>query len=179
MSPPPVRATFLSPACRSYSSRLRRGTRSFAAPTSRSRPPTCGPALQIIEREFGLLEIHSRTQAEVKAAGEAVLEYLGLTERGPRCGRKSRRRNSSPTSTPTRPNSSTSGARAICCCRAVSLFVLEAAPAAYVTLAANEAEKAANISLIEVRAVGRFGRLFISGTESEAKTASEGGDRRA
>ena len=39
------------------------------------------PALQIIEREFGLLEIHSRTQAEVKAAGEAVLEHLGLTER--------------------------------------------------------------------------------------------------
>jgi ethanolamine utilization microcompartment shell protein EutL len=54
-----------------------------------------------------------------------------------------------------------------------SLFVMEASPAAYVTLAANEAEKAANISLIEVRAVGRFGRLFISGTESEVKVASE------
>ena len=54
-----------------------------------------------------------------------------------------------------------------------SLFVLEAAPAAYITLAANEAEKAATISLVEVRAVGRFGRLFISGTESETKTASE------
>ena len=38
------------------------------------------PALQIVEREFGLLEIHSRTPAEVKAAGQAVLEYLGLRE---------------------------------------------------------------------------------------------------
>ena len=38
------------------------------------------PALQIIEREFGLLEIHSHTQSEVQAAGEAVLEYLGLKE---------------------------------------------------------------------------------------------------
>jgi len=51
--------------------------------------------------------------------------------------------------------------------------VLEVAPAAYVTLAANEAEKAANISLIEVRAVGRFGRLFVSGSESEVRTARD------
>src|SRR6201747_2473304 len=36
------------------------------------------PALQIVEREFGLLEIHSNTQAEVLAAGEAVLSPLGL-----------------------------------------------------------------------------------------------------
>src|SRR3974377_448277 len=40
------------------------------------------PALQIIEREFGLLEIHSRTQSEVLAAGQAVLDYLGLKEEG-------------------------------------------------------------------------------------------------
>src|SRR5713226_6950360 len=38
------------------------------------------PALQIIEREFGLLEIHSANQAEVLAAGSAVLDYLGLHE---------------------------------------------------------------------------------------------------
>src|SRR5258707_3874088 len=36
------------------------------------------PALQIIEREFGLLEIHSHTQSEVQAAGEAVVGYLGF-----------------------------------------------------------------------------------------------------
>ena len=38
------------------------------------------PALQIIEREFGLLEIHSEQQAEVLAAGQAVLDELGMTE---------------------------------------------------------------------------------------------------
>jgi len=38
------------------------------------------PALQIIEREFGLLELHSNSQAEVLAAGAAVLAELGLTE---------------------------------------------------------------------------------------------------
>jgi hypothetical protein len=50
---------------------------------------------------------------------------------------------------------------------------LEASPAAYVSLAANEAEKAANISIIEVRAVGRFGRIFLGGTESEVLAAKE------
>lgn len=53
-----------------------------------------------------------------------------------------------------------------------SLFVLEVTPAAYVTLAANEAEKAADVSIIEVRALGRFGRLFISGTESDVQAAA-------
>ena len=38
------------------------------------------PALQVVEREFGLLEIHSRSQAEVQAAGQAVLEHLQLKE---------------------------------------------------------------------------------------------------
>ena len=38
------------------------------------------PALQIIEREFGLLEIHSEQQAEVLASGQAVLDELGMTE---------------------------------------------------------------------------------------------------
>ena len=38
------------------------------------------PALQIIEREFGLLEIHSEQQAEVLASGQAVLDSLGLVE---------------------------------------------------------------------------------------------------
>jgi microcompartment protein CcmL/EutN len=47
------------------------------------------------------------------------------------------------------------------------------APAAYASLAANEAEKAANITIVEVRAVGRFGRVFLSGTESEVQTARD------
>jgi len=54
-----------------------------------------------------------------------------------------------------------------------SLFVLEVAPAAYATLAANEAEKAANITIVEVRAVGRYGRVFLSGSESDVQTARD------
>jgi hypothetical protein len=46
-----------------------------------------------------------------------------------------------------------------------SLFILETLPAAYVTLAANEAEKAANVSLVDIRPVGAFGRLYLSGSK--------------
>ncbi|MEM6988309.1 MAG: BMC domain-containing protein, partial [Pseudomonadota bacterium] len=52
-----------------------------------------------------------------------------------------------------------------------TLGIIECAPAAYISIAANEAEKAANIDIVEVRAVGRFGRLFVSGDEDSVKTA--------
>lgn len=129
------------------------------------------PALQIVEREFGLLEIHSKNQAEVLAAGAAVLDYLGLKE----TDRVKPRVASSQFITNVNPyqaqliNKWRKGNLLI---PGSSLYVLELAPAAYVTLAANEAEKAADIRLIEVRAVGRFGRLFISGTESDVQAAA-------
>ena len=130
------------------------------------------PALQIVEREFGLLEIHSRTQEEVLAAGEAVLDYLGLTIND--------RVKPKVASTELITNVNPYQAQLINKWRKgnlllprQSLFVLEASPAAYVSLAANEAEKAASINIIEVRAVGRFGRMFIAGTESEVQAAME------
>ncbi len=128
------------------------------------------PALQVVEREFGLLEIHSRTQAEVLAAGEAVLDYLGLVE----TDRTKPKVASSQFVTNVDPyqaqliNKWRKGNLLI---PGSSLYVLEVSPAAYVTLAANEAEKAADIRLIEVRALGRFGRLFVSGSESDVQAA--------
>mgnify|MGYP000500311734 FL=1 len=51
-----------------------------------------------------------------------------------------------------------------------TLGIIECEPAAYISIAANEAEKAADIDIVEVRAVGRFGRLFISGSENSVQT---------
>jgi ethanolamine utilization microcompartment shell protein EutL len=53
------------------------------------------------------------------------------------------------------------------------LGIIECAPAAYISIATNEAEKAAEIDMVEVRAVGRFGRLFISGSENNVAAAIE------
>jgi hypothetical protein len=52
-----------------------------------------------------------------------------------------------------------------------TLLVLEVAPAAYINIAANEAEKRANIKLLHISSVGRFGRMWMSGSESEMATA--------
>ena len=129
------------------------------------------PALQVVEREFGLLEIHSRSQAEVQAAGQAVLEHLQLKE----ADRVKPKVASAMFVTNVNPyqaqliNKWRKGNLLI---PGRSLYVLEVSPAAYVTLAANEAEKAAEISIVEVRALGRFGRLFISGSESDVKAAA-------
>jgi ethanolamine utilization microcompartment shell protein EutS len=130
------------------------------------------PALQIIEREFGLLELHANSQAEVLAAGAAVLAELGLTEDD----RVKPQIASAQFITNVHPyqaqllNKFRKGALLI---PGESLFVLEITPAAYAGLAANEAEKAADIKVVEIRAVGRFGRVFLSGTESDVATARE------
>ena len=52
-----------------------------------------------------------------------------------------------------------------------TLFVLECEPAAYAALAANEAEKAADINILEVRAFGSFGRVYIGGEEKDIEVA--------
>ena len=130
------------------------------------------PALQIIEREFGLLELHANSQAEVLAAGAAVLAELGLTEDD----RVKPQIASAQFITNVHPyqaqllNKFRKGALLI---PGESLFVLEIPPAAYAGLAANEAEKAADIKVVEIRAVGRFGRVFLSGSESDVATARE------
>ncbi len=52
-----------------------------------------------------------------------------------------------------------------------ALYILEVEPAAYATLAANEAEKNAPVSLIDMRSSGAFGRLYLGGTESAIQEA--------
>jgi hypothetical protein len=128
------------------------------------------PALQIVEREFGLLEIHAASQAEVRAAGAAVLEHLGLAE-SDRLMPKVASAQFVTNVNPYQAQLINKWRKGNLLLPGTSLFVLEVAPAAFVALAANEAEKAATITLVETRAVGRYGRLFISGTESEVASA--------
>jgi ethanolamine utilization microcompartment shell protein EutL len=130
------------------------------------------PALQIIEREFGLLEIHSEQQAEVLASGQAVLDSLGMQE--------SDRIKPAIASTQFITNVHAYQAQLLNKWRqgnlllpGQSLFVMEVAPAAYISLAANEAEKAATITVVELRVVGRFGRMFLAGSESDVQTARD------
>jgi ethanolamine utilization microcompartment shell protein EutL len=54
-----------------------------------------------------------------------------------------------------------------------TMLVLECAPAAYINYAANEAEKAAAVSLMHITSVGRFGRLWMAGTEADILAARD------
>jgi hypothetical protein len=48
-----------------------------------------------------------------------------------------------------------------------TLYVMEVAPAGYASLAANEAEKAANLNILEILAFGSFGRVYLGGEERD------------
>ncbi len=124
------------------------------------------PGMQIIERVFGLLEIHSPDQAETRAAGAAILDSLGLTE--------SDRLKPKVLSSQIIRRIDDHHAQLINRMRhgqmivpGETLYVLECEPAGYAALAANEAEKAANINVLEVRAAGAVGRVFLGGEERD------------
>jgi len=130
------------------------------------------PAVQVVERAFGLLEIHHDDKGEVQSAGDSVLEYLDIdadARMRPRIVSNQIIRAVEPYQAQL-INRNRQGMMLI---PGQSLFILETEPAAWIVAAANEAEKAADINLINVRPFGAFGRLWMGGTESEIDSARE------
>jgi len=124
------------------------------------------PGMQIIERYNGLLEIHSDSQAEVRRAGEEILAALDLQESDrmrPRIATSQVVRRINPYHAQL-VNRTRHGNMLI---PGHSLYIMECEPAAYAALAANEAEKAANINILEVRSFGSFGRVYLGGEEAD------------
>lgn len=124
------------------------------------------PGMQIVERVYGMLEIHSESQAEIRGAGQAILDSLGLKEED-------------------RTKPTIASSQVIRCVddhqtqlinrtrhgnmilAGQTLYIMEVEPAGYAALAANEAEKAANINILEVRTFGSFGRMYLGGEERD------------
>ncbi len=130
------------------------------------------PAVQVVERAFGLLEVHDWDKGEVMSAGEVILEGLGCAEEGrmkPRVVSSQVLRSVEAYQTQIINRNS----RGNMILPGQSLFILEVQPAAYITLAANEAEKAADVFLIDIRPYGAFGRLYLAGSESEIDSARD------
>ena len=125
-----------------------------------------------VEREYGSLEIHSRHQESVLVAGRQALDVLGLTEND--------RMKPEILSSLLISNVDAFQAQLInrtsfggLLLAGQTLCVLEVLPAAYIVLAANEAEKAANITLVNYTPRGRSGRLYFSGTDAEVRQARD------
>lgn len=128
------------------------------------------PGMLIIERLYGMLEIHSESQADVRAAGRAILDMLNLREEDrvkPELASSQVIRNISPYHTQL-INRSRHGDMIM---PGQTLYVMEVAPAGYAALAANEAEKSADIKILEVRAFGSFGRVYLGGEERDIDVA--------
>ncbi len=130
------------------------------------------PGAQVVEREFGMFEVHSMNQAAVLESGAIVLDRLGLVKED-RIKPNVYSSNLITRVDPYQAQLLNRWRRGSMLVPGETLFVLEVAPAAYIMLAANEAEKKANVKIIHIASVGRFGRLWMSGTESEMETARE------
>lgn len=130
------------------------------------------PGAQIVEREFGMFEVHSLNQAAVIEAGNVVLQRLGMNIED----RIKPQIASTQVITRVDPyqaqllNRFRRGSMLV---PGETMLVLECAPAAYINYACNEAEKKASIKIIHVSSVGRFGRMWLCGSEAEIVTARD------
>ena len=134
------------------------------------------PANQVVERAFGILEMHDRDQGEVRQAGRAVLGFLEMEE-GDRLKPTVVSRQVIRAIEPMHAqviNRNREGSMII---PGESLLILETVPAAYIVFAANEAEKAATVKLVHVQPYGAFGRLMMSGVESHIDSAMQAATR--
>lgn len=127
---------------------------------------------QIVEREFGFFILRSPINTEVSVAREAILSELGMSM----SDRMKPRVESTQIINSVEPyqaqllNKWSAGSLVV---PGQTLGIIETAPAAYVTMAANEAEKKADIDIVAVRTVGRYGRFFMSGSEASVQSAME------
>ncbi len=125
---------------------------------------------QIVEREFGFFILRSPYNAQVTAACSAILSEIRM----PMNARLKPSVESTQIITSVEPyqaqllNKWSAGSLVV---PGQTLGIIECSPAAYISIAANEAEKSAFIDIAQVRAVGKFGRLFISGSEDSVAAA--------
>ena len=135
--------------------------------------PGVQPGILYVERQFGVLEIHSADLAEIRRAGEAILTGTGNSA-----------------SDQLRPRvlyhdiiEDITDQHAVILNRnrqasmvlpGQSLLVYEMTPALFAAVAANEAERAApGLTLVDVQMIGAAGRLYIGGSTADVTTARD------
>lgn len=127
--------------------------------------------MQIVERAFGMLEIHHFDQGQIRAAGDAILKHYGIKETD----------RIKPKVLTVQSITGIEGYHTMLINRmrhgdmilqGQTMLTLEVHPAGYAMLATNEAEKAANIHVLEMMAFGAFGRVWLGGDEENIAQAA-------
>ncbi|MEW5725504.1 MAG: hypothetical protein AB1896_20520 [Thermodesulfobacteriota bacterium] len=130
------------------------------------------PGEMIVERRYGMLEIHSFDQEEILHAGQMILRELGLKE-------EDRLKPNLLTTSivnkidPYQAVIINRNSQGMLILGGDDVYLLEVTPAAYSSIAANEAEKATNIRLVDMTFYGAAGRVYLAGTESEVLAAAQ------
>lgn len=129
------------------------------------------PGMQVVERLYGMLEVHSEQQAEVRQAGDAILAALELKE-SDRIKPKVLSSQVIKHVDDLQVQLINRNRQGMMLVPGESLYILEVEPAAYAAFAANEAEKAAEINVVDVRMTGAFGRVYLGGEQRDIDVAS-------
>jgi hypothetical protein len=128
----------------------------------------CG--LQVVERQYGTLELHGRDPVAVRGAGAAMLERAGMAV----ADRAQPQVVADEVITRVHPNQAQLINRmnvASLLLQDETMFLLEATPAAYIAVAANEAERHAPVKLVYAAILGASGRLIMAGRDAEVAEA--------
>ncbi|MBC7794605.1 MAG: BMC domain-containing protein [Clostridia bacterium] len=130
------------------------------------------PATIVVERAYGMVMLHGEDKGQVQLAGQNILDELSVKEVDrvkPKLATNTIIRSIEPDHAQV-INKLRSGSMIN---PGESLLIMETNPAAYIAFAANEAEKAANVQLLECTSFGAFGRLYMGGSEAEIDAAAE------
>lgn len=133
--------------------------------------PDVEPGILYVERQYGILELHSENLKELEAAGGAILKGIGA-----RAEDQLR-----PRVLYTDLVEGVTDQHAVILNRNRDasmllpdecLLLLEMAPALFAAVAANEAEKVSpRLTLVDCQMIGASGRLFMSGSRDDAERA--------
>ena len=130
------------------------------------------PGEMIVERRYGMLEIHSFDQEDVLHAGQMILGELELKVED-RVAPQILATSIINKVDPYQAVIINRNSKGMLILGGDDVYLLEVTPAAYSSIAANEAEKHCDVRLVDIRFYGAAGRVYLAGTESEVLTAAQ------
>jgi hypothetical protein len=133
--------------------------------------PAVEPGILFVERQFGVLEVHAWDQADVDAAGQAILTGMGAS---PADQLRPRLLYSDVIEDVTDQHAViiNRNRQASMLLPGQTLLVVEMTPALFAAAAANRAEQVApELTLVDVQMIGAAGRVYLAGSTADVRRA--------
>ena len=133
--------------------------------------PDVDPGILFVERQFGVLEVHSANADDVTRAGEAILAGIGASA-GDQLKPHVLYRDVIEDLSDQHAIIVNRTRQASMVMPGETLLVCEMTPALFAAVAANEAERAApDLTLVDVSMIGAAGRLYLAGRTASIEAA--------